>query len=510
MLACWIQGELCSSSDEIFDYLGIAKRKRTARKAASKGEDYSDYCRICNFQNQHSEINRKTTKKPRYDQTSVIKYAKRIKKWSIIQLIACSLDTKVNKDELLKPVHLECLLSRIALHSSCNSDWVKEFCNNTSGTSNCVIGLELVWLKNFIKNVNSLPGMKGNDLIMRIDGVMLYPGTYFNVDWLNEHLRRTLPEYVNNYIKNFTIAKKSGASMSWHRMLKNPYLFYNNFCGKFDDVINMYKLPTKKKDINDEIAKLLNKVGKEPKTDTFDRSPLQILFIVHIIHEKQLKNSTAVSLMNLELSLNNLIIEPNSRSFQQLIYSLEQRNKHFAKKTSTITREIIPFLNFLNDQKVETTEFKYKVMNFWIASMVLFMPYEEIPLLCYFLFKKDKMNNFTTWRVFRYSFLIRRLLIDNKNAYSDVSRIPKMQVQGCDRAAIGFCSYNELCKKILNSFSYLKKSTKTVEEATWNKDATSKTFNLLCQIYKEITEVCNKRSENRKIGMIKQNGAIKN
>ena len=460
MLIGWIHRILSSTVTENVNHSTKAKHKRRIAEAPiDNNSDYSECCRICYFQSNNAKNTQNSTnisKKVKYSQAGIIKYAKRIHKWSLIQLVNPSGNVSHPLEKLFLPAHLSCSLMIITLYGNLSNNWLEQFCDAISQPSSnqplssCIGRLELIWLKNVIKTITMISENTGDGLAIKVDGEEIYPGACFDTNWLYEYVRQSMPECALKYVGTvLTSTAEVIVPMSWNKILNNPYLFYCQYCAKFDDVFKMYGLPESKTKINEEIYIMLKRIYTAEENDLLNCDPLQIIFIIHLIYENQLENN---SYSRFNTSFEYFKAKPSLNNFQKLIFNLGIQNS--MQYRVTLISHFKWFKTFITNYENANYNVKMKVINFWIAKMVLFMRYKHLYFLCYILFKENLMEHFSTWMVFRCSLLIKRLLIMRKKGdhctFEKTSRIQKNYHQMC-HFSIGSCEdmFNDIRHSLL-------------------------------------------------------------
>ena len=503
MLTFWMLTiMLCFTTTELSQNLFCSNTKRTVSNVNFSGEpDNLDCCRICHFRGNILAKNSTTAnicKRMRYDQTGIMQHTKQIHKWSLVQLMDPSGNVGNPVEELFLPAHLSCSLMIITLYGNLSINWLEQLCDNISQPSlsqplsSCIAKLELIWLKKVIKTIAMVSENMGDGLAMKVDGEEVCPGACFDTDWLYEYVCQSLPKCVMKYVGTvLTSTTKVIASMSWSKILNNPYLFYRQHSDKFDDVFKIYGLPESREKIKEEINIMLEVIYTAEENDLLNCNPLQTIFIIHLIHEKQLENNV---FPNFNMSFEYFKAEPSLNNFQKLIFKLGTRNSMQQKVTSI--SHFKWFRAFIAHYGNVTRNLKIKLINFWIAKMVLYVPYKHLYFLCYILFKENLMKHFNTWMVFRCSLFIRRLLImikkGNNCTFEKTNPIQRNYRQ-MRHFSIG--SYVDMFNDIRNSLLLLQRTRYLDQIERLKKKSIKKTYKFCTHTYQVITDIINIRNE---------------
>ena len=288
--------------------------------------------------------------------------------------------------------HLNCMVIQMLVYAAVSDDVLQKFCQNqdvpfvSRSFIEKTIIQNLDWLKHLIKRISLLSSkVKSAIAIMNIDGKDISLEQPFNnVKWLIKYLNQSLPERVKEYIGiNPIVPEESNEiKITWKEILTNPFLFYIKFQGDFNMVIEEYKLLDNEKQITGEVVKVIEKMYAHQYNSMLRNQPLQTFFIMHLFREKKLKKLESET-EKFSSYIRKFTAKPTLANFKNAIFSLGKMDNIGQIKNSATFEHLI---KFINNKSTNSKILRRKMLNFWIAKIIIAAPSIRIPFLCYLLF----------------------------------------------------------------------------------------------------------------------------
>ena len=444
-------------------------------------------CRICKFK--YEELDFVEDSANRYKS---VRCTRIIRHSSLIRLLNCKFDIQPLDSHNLKPVHLCCSLFKIAFYS--NFDDKHRNDSNGMSLQASQIKVELDWIIKVLEKIAQATICTGTESLLKIDNLIIMAGTNLNLVGIITTIYNCLPEFGRKYIVKslaclnllqpaqyeLTAARNA---LSFAEMMASPYLFYGQFSKNTESFSKQHNSSVE----IDMIITFINEKLRELYENTND-DPMQIIFIIHLMYNKNLK-LIEVTKHNLLCNLTrSFVLLPDYDNFRKLICTLSDQATSFNRTLKH--SHFSDFSTFIKQN--DTTTLGLKIINFWIAKMVLHFSYQHVSFLCYTLFKENLMRNSTTWMVFFYSVLIKRLLMMTKKSHKcNFEKTASLKIRRKSIYQLFFTTYKDLRENIKSSFSQVQDPNKTDEMLELDKKSAIKTYNLFKHMYKIVVEIVN-------------------
>ena len=345
-----------------------------------------------------------------------------------------------------------------------------------------MLQIDFLWVMAFIKRFQSVKAEEQTEVpAIQTDanGSTEIRNIYMSLpDYVKEFLRSS---NQTNCISEELLMPSTGQE-TWEEMIENPFLFYGRFSENMErlkDVSvssSLYRKKLeeknerrfeiesllKKKNLNFQdkenleierkqvignlsllkekqkneiepivraIDSVLLKMDEEDNNNQIENYALKVILIMQIMntcihHGVKLCNYAGICIVWIPDFIERL--GNNTLDFKTFIYNLGIRKSFWKVSMKPNSKEVLVdtvefFQSFINCTAPNLYLSKIKVITFWVAKVVLESPVNNLPLLCYILYKNQLMDEPRIYMVFRYSYIIKRWFIAKWNINNTIS-----------------------------------------------------------------------------------------
>ena len=417
----------------------------------------------------------------------------------------CSLFQLVNNqsfpielpDELFQPAHLSCSLFRILVYVNfyrkkyeTNMAMANILQYESTDSYSARVKLELDWILNVIKSITLVPiSYKENSMII-INGMPIFSDINLDSIWILEHVSKNLPDFCSNYIICHLYGwdlKQCGTDQPLKDFLgtplpnifDNPYLPYIQTSVKIQEVFKKYSSIKCGDQDTSTIQDIITKMY-ESFTNRVEKEVLQSILLFQMFSGQATNQSKLVDF------LSTFSIDPTAANWTEMIYKMckfkiKGNIFAFGKKASSLN-------NFIKYHDETRTVQSLRLINLFIAKILLHGPFIFVIPLCCVLFYENLTQNFSTWMTIRYSLFIR--LLSSKIKYNQTGETyDKYWFATAKMKYWSRIPFNKFVEYVSNDvIDNVYKKIKYASHLFCNVEILRKVQNLLISIYCDVAE----------------------